>query len=61
MCNEARKVILVEVIETLSRTIIVEAVDEQQALEKVETLYKNEEIVLGAEDYLTTDYLITDN
>ena len=61
MCSEARKVILLEVIETLSRTIIVEAVDEQQALEKVENLYKNEEIVLGAEDYLTTDYLITDN
>ena len=61
MCNEARQVILVEVIETLSRTLTVEAIDEQQALEKVKTLYKNEEIVLGAEDYLTTDYLINDN
>ena len=45
----------VEVKETLSRIVEVDADSENDAVEKVSALYEREEIVLGADDYVDTD------
>ena len=42
----------IEIQEILARTITVEATSETDALEKVETLYKSEQIVLDADDFV---------
>ena len=44
----------VEIIETLSRIIEVEAENEDSALNKIKGLYKQEKIVLDSNDYLDT-------
>lgn len=48
----------VEVIETLSRVITVEAESEDEALVTVSDMYYNEEIVLDASDHVDTDFNI---
>ena len=50
--------IQVEVIETLSRIVEVEAVSEQEALEIVNKMYQEEEIILDFNDYTDTDIKI---
>lgn len=41
-----------EIVETLSRSVEVEADNLNDAFEMVEQMYSNEEIVLGAEDFV---------
>lgn len=50
--------IQVEVTETLSRIVEVEAVTEQEALEIVNEQYQEELIVLDSNDYIDTDIKI---
>lgn len=44
----------VEINETLSRMIEIEAENEKDAVNKIKDLYKKEEIVLDSNDYLDT-------
>lgn len=44
----------VEITETLQRTVEVEAKDEGKAYQIVKDMYRNEEIVLSADDYIDT-------
>jgi len=48
----------VEVKETLARLIDVEAENEEGAIRKVREQYKNEKIVLSAEDFIDTEFNI---
>lgn len=52
--------IKVSIIETLERTILVEAKDETEALVKAEQLYRNSDIVLDADDYVDTEIELAD-
>ena len=45
----------IEIIETLSRTIEIEADSEESAVEKVRQKYQNCDIILDASDYLETE------
>ena len=45
----------IEIKETLSRIIEIEAASAEEAIDKVRTMYKAEEIVLDADDYVTTE------
>ena len=53
----------IEIKETLSKTIEIEANSIEEAIEKATLLYNNEEIVLNSDDYLDTeiDHIITSN
>ena len=44
----------VEITETLSRIIDIEAENEKDAVSKIKDLYRKEEIVLDSNDYLDT-------
>ena len=46
---------IVEVREYLSRIIRVDAADSVEAERKVRSLYRNEDVVLGPEDYVDTE------
>lgn len=50
------KTFQVEVLETLSRVIEVQAFDEYDAINKVEDEYKLENIVLGADDFVRVHF-----
>lgn len=41
-----------ELVETLSRTVTIEAESEEEAYEKLEDDYRHQRIVLGPEDYV---------
>lgn len=45
----------IEVKETLSRVVEVNAENEEEAIEKVRNLYRTEEIILDSEDYVDTE------
>ncbi len=51
----------ISVEETLSRIVEVEASSKEEALDKVREQYKNEEIVLDAEDFCEVNIRIPDN
>lgn len=55
---EIKKVFCIEITETLSKIIKVEAKDEPSALLTVQRRYKNEDIILNAENYITTEFSI---
>ncbi len=48
----------VTIIETLKRNIIVEADDGDEAIDKVDDMVRNSDIVLDADDYFDSDYAI---
>jgi hypothetical protein len=48
----------VRIIETLSRVVEVEADDEMDALNKVEDMYCDSEVILDSEDFDFVDYEI---
>lgn len=50
----------VEITETLQRQIEVEAADENEAISKVEEMYRDEEVVLDSGDYIDTEFNIID-
>ena len=54
----AKKKFTVEVTETLQRQVEIEAENEQEALQKVKELYRDEEIVLGWQDFIENDFQI---
>ncbi len=47
----------IEIKETLSRIIEIDANSNEEALLKIEDLYKKQEIVLDADDYIETEFL----
>lgn len=48
------------IIETLEKTVIIEAEDEQEAYRKLMDMYYSEEVVLDSSDHVDTDYVITE-
>ena len=46
----------VEITETLQYQEIIEAENEQEALMKLKEKYRNEELVLNEENYITTEF-----
>lgn len=48
----------VEILETLSKVIEVDAESEDEAISKIRKDYKDEKVVLDAEDYLGTEFSI---
>lgn len=50
----------VEITETLQRQIEVEAADENEAISKVEDMYRNEEVVLDSGDYIDAEFNLID-
>jgi len=57
---ENKKKFTVEITETLQRQVEVEAEDEFEAEDIVREMYRNEEIVLDAEDYIDTEFEVLD-
>ncbi|WP_352336384.1 DpnD/PcfM family protein [Psychrobacter sp. 16-MNA-CIBAN-0192] len=55
-----KRIFHIEITETLSRVIKVNAKDEQSALSSIQALYQNEEIVLGSEDYQSTEFEVVE-
>lgn len=53
-----KQIVSIEIIETLSKIVTIEADDEAQALIKVQEKYKNEQVVLGSEDYSYTEFVV---
>jgi hypothetical protein len=51
------KTFKIEVKETLSRIIEIEANSMDEAFSKIQDLYKKEEIVLDSDDYVETEFL----
>lgn len=51
----------IEIQEFLSRTIEVEAETKDEAVSKVRQLYRNEEIVLDSDDYVSTEIEVYEN
>lgn len=47
----------IEVKETLSRIIEIEANSNEEAILKIENLYKKQEIILDADDFVETEFL----
>jgi translation initiation factor IF-1 len=45
----------IEIQEFLSRIIEIEANSNEEAIAKIKEMYRKEEIVLGSEDYVTTE------
>jgi hypothetical protein len=54
------KTFKIEVKETLSRIIEIDANSANEAFLKIQNLYNNEEIVLDADDYVETEFLKSD-
>ena len=50
----------IEVLEVLSRIVEVEAVDEDEAIERVRQMYRKCEIVLDDSDYKVTEISVKD-
>lgn len=48
----------IEIRETLSRTVEVEASNKLDALEKVKSLYSDSKIVLDYSDFMKTEYFV---
>ena len=46
----------IEIIETLSKTVEIEAETRVQALKEVERKYKNEEIILGGDNFIEVEF-----
>jgi len=51
----------IEITEILQRNISIEAKNISQALELISKKYKNEEIILSSEDYISTDISINND
>jgi len=53
-----KQIVSIEIIETLSKIVTIEADDEDQALIKAQERYKNEQVVLSSEDYSHTEFVV---
>lgn len=47
-----------DIIETLLKTVTIDADDEEQALSKAQEMYRNEQVVLDSNSYLGTEFLV---
>ena len=48
----------IEVKETLSRIVIVDSDSQEDALDQVRALYRDEEVVLDSDDHVDTEYIV---
>lgn len=55
----SRKVFKVEIQETLSETVEIEAKDLDEAISKAKKKYSDEEIVLGEQNYVNTEFKVS--
>ncbi len=55
---KAAKIFQIEIVETISNIVEVVAENEQEALLKVQEMYRNEEVILDSEDYIDTKFNI---
>lgn len=46
----------IEIVETLSKTVEIEAETREQALKEVKQKYKNEEVVLGESNFIGVEF-----
>lgn len=53
-----KQIVSIEIIETLSKIVTIEADDEEQALIKAQETYRDEQVVLGSEDYSYTEFVV---
>jgi len=53
-----KQIVSIEIIEALSKIVTIEADDEEQALIKAQEIYRDEQVVLGSEDYSHTDFVV---
>ena len=53
-----KQIVSIEIIEALSKIVTIEADDEEQALIKAQEIYRDEQVVLGSEDYSQTDFVV---
>ena len=56
--KEVAKTFQIEIIETLSNIVEVNAENEQEALLKAQDMYRNEEVVLYPDDMVDTKFII---
>ena len=56
--NKLKRVFQIEVVETLSNIVKVNAENEQEALLKAQEMYRNEEVVLYPDDFIDTKFNI---
>ena len=49
----------VEIVETSARKVVIKARNKEEACKIVRAAYENSEIVLGAEDFVCTDFKTT--
>ena len=56
--NKLKRVFQIEVVETLSNIVKVNAENEQEALLKAQEMYRNEEVVLYSDDFIDTKFNI---
>ena len=50
----------IEIIETLSKIVTIDASTVEEGINQVDQLYRNEEIILDTNDYLSTEYVPLD-
>lgn len=55
----SKKVFKVEIQETLSETVEIEAKDLDEAISKAKKKYSDEEIVLGEQNYVNTEFKVS--
>ncbi|MFZ2844841.1 DpnD/PcfM family protein [Psychrobacter sp.] len=56
--KKLKRVFQIEVVETLSSIVEVNAENEQEALLKAQEMYRNEEVVLYPDDFIDTKFNI---
>lgn len=56
----SKEVFKIEIQETLSKTIEIEAKNLNEAILKAKSLYKDEEIILGEQNYVNTEFKISE-
>ena len=56
--KKLKKVFQIEIVETLSNIVEVDAENEQEALLKAQDMYRNEEVVLYPDDFIDTKFNI---
>ena len=56
--KKLKRVFQIEVVETLSNIVEVNAENEQEALLKAQDMYRNEEVILYPDDFIDTKFNI---
>ena len=56
--KKLNRVFQIEIVETLSNIVEVDAENEQEALLKAQDMYRNEEVVLYPDDFIDTKFNI---